>query len=145
MSTMLIFVVVVLFCVAVVVRVARSRRRPIRNSRWVAFALRFVFYGMFLAGVSLLSLGHSYYIRAKTSKMEARPDEQRLTNCADFCDACGLCCIGLWFKREAEGIVDCPEEAYRRLTIANLKLNKVKAYVTGEHERLDAPGGPHGH
>ena len=49
------------------------------------------------------------------------------------------------FKREAEGIVDCPEEAYRRLTIANLKLNKVKAYVTGEHERLDAPGGPHGH
>lgn len=96
MITMLIFVVVVLFCAAVVVGVMRSRRRPIRNSRWVAFALRFVFYGMFLAGVSLLSLGHSYYIRAKTSKMEARPDEQRLTNCADFCDACGLCCIGLW-------------------------------------------------
>ena len=96
MITMLIFVVVVLFCAAVVVGVMRSRRRPIRNSRWVAFALRFVFYGMFLAGVSLLSLGHSYYIGAKTSKMEARPDEQRLTNCADFCDACGLCCIGLW-------------------------------------------------
>lgn len=34
----------------------------------------------------------------------------------------------------------------RKTAIApNLKLNKVKAYVTGEHERLDAPGGPHGH
>lgn len=105
MITMLIFVVVVLFCAAVVVGVMRSRRRPIRNSRWVAFALRFVFYGMFLAGVSLLSLGHSYYIEAKTSKIEARSDEQRLTNCADFCDACGLCCIGLWLARLWCGVV----------------------------------------
>ena len=53
MIALLVFAVVVLFCVAVVVGVARSRRRPIRNSRWVTFALRFVFYGMFLAGVFL--------------------------------------------------------------------------------------------
>ena len=105
MITMLIFVVVVLFCAAVVVGVMRSRRRPIRNSRWVAFALRFVFYGMFLAGVSLLSLGYSYYIEAKTSKIEARSDEQRLTNCAGFCDACGMCCIGLWLAWLLCGVV----------------------------------------
>lgn len=105
MISVLIFAVVILSCAAVVVGVVRSHRRSIRTSRGVAFALRFVFYGMFLAGVSLLSLGHSYYIRAKTSKMEARPDEQRLTNCAGLCDACGMCCIGLWLAWLWCGIV----------------------------------------
>lgn len=96
MIKLLVFAVVALFCVAVVVGVVRSRSRPVRPRHGVVLAMRFVFYGMFLAGVSLLELGHSYFIRAKISKVEARPDEQRLTNCADFCDACGMGCLGLW-------------------------------------------------
>lgn len=49
------------------------------------------------------------------------------------------------FKRVAEDIVECPDEAYRLLDIAHNNLQKVRVYVAAENNRLDAPGGPHGH
>ena len=49
------------------------------------------------------------------------------------------------FKREAEQIVDCPKEAYFKLTIANKKMNKKKSWAATESNKLDEKGGPHGH
>ncbi len=49
------------------------------------------------------------------------------------------------FKREAEAIVDCPEQARLRLSVANKRMIRKTEYYSAENDKLDAPGGPHGH
>lgn len=49
------------------------------------------------------------------------------------------------FKREAEAIEDCAEQAYQKLAFAIERLNRKKRWIVTENNKLDAPGGPHGH
>ena len=49
------------------------------------------------------------------------------------------------FKRDVEAIVDCPERAYLKLAAAIDRLNVRKRWIVSENNKLDAPGGPHGH
>lgn len=49
------------------------------------------------------------------------------------------------FKREAEAIEECPQQAYRSLSAAIERLNRKKEWIVAENDKLDAPGGPHGH
>ena len=49
------------------------------------------------------------------------------------------------FKREAELIEACPQRAYQELSAAIDRLNRKKKWIVAENNKLDAPGGPHGH
>ena len=49
------------------------------------------------------------------------------------------------FKREAEAIEDCPKQAYQELSFAIERMNKKKKWIVAENDKLDAPGGSHGH
>lgn len=49
------------------------------------------------------------------------------------------------FKKDVESIVDCPKRARERFACFKRLLDKRKAYIVNENNKLDAPGGPHGH
>lgn len=49
------------------------------------------------------------------------------------------------FKKDVEAIVDCPEKARERFECMKRLLDKRKSYIVNENNKLDAPGGPHGH
>lgn len=49
------------------------------------------------------------------------------------------------FKEDVEGIVDCPAKAWEKFRCMKRLLDKRKAYIVSENNKLDAPGGPHDH
>lgn len=49
------------------------------------------------------------------------------------------------FKNEAEGILDCPLEAWKKLNEAQSRMNMRRGKAAEKNNELDAQGGPHGH
>lgn len=49
------------------------------------------------------------------------------------------------FKLEVEAIYDCPAEARKKLQKAEKRMNQRREYAARQNNKLDEPGGPHGH